>query len=912
MKHLTLSIGCVAVLSAATFGSEPVRQISPAQAAERFLQENPQSRIYMTDGRPTRLYGKAFSHGSTPQASAEAFLAAQADVFGVSPDELAAVGPFVDGRHVQPIMYDRATDTYKFTGLYYTQVKNDIPVFRSRLTLLVRNEPDHPLVLASADLHDLRGFDARIGPRALQPEKGIANAMKFAPTLVEFTEPEMVIWAGLEGWEVRQPVLAYTFIGDSAGPVDNGEPDKFLFVTDAASGAILYQEDMILHVDVVGNAAGRATDGPGADVCHEEVPMPLKWARVSIGGTNAYTDENGDFVIPNAGSDPVDVTSTLLGTWFNVNNYYGSDASITLYGVVPPGPADFLHNADNVDEYYVSQVNGYVEANVVRDFVIKYNPAYPGLQQNEFPVNVNILGTCNAYYDYSSINFYRSGGGCVNSAFSQVVHHEYGHHLVAMAGSGQGQYGEGMSDSMATMITEEPRLALGFWYDCEEWMRTADNDFQYPCSGGIHYCGQLLSGCVWSTYLELLDDYPDDYLDILANLAVNAILLHTGELITPQITIDYLTLDDDDGNILNGTPHYYQINAGFSAHNMPGPELETGLRVTPLEGMDSVGPKGGPFIPESITYTLDNYEENPLDYEVSKTADWLDLSSTGGTIPIGGQVEVTVSINDSANVLPKGHYEDDVQFVNLTSHDGDTFREINLDVGVPAPVIIFDLDSSPGWSTQGEWAFGQPTGQGGYSWGYPDPTSGYTGDNVYGINLNGDYSTDVGGPYYLTTGAIDCSELTQISLHFRRWLNSDYQPYVAQTIEVSNNGTTWTEIWDNGDDEIAENSWSEQGYDIAAIADNQPTVYVRWGHQIGQSGAWAYSGWNIDDIQIWGVTPDEPCPGDVNGSGVVDIDDVFDVLTHWGEGAGQYDVNEDGIVDIDDIFAILAAWGPCP
>ena len=54
-----------------------------------------------------------------------------------------------------------------------------------------------------------------------------------------------------------------------------------------------------------------------------------------------------------------------------------------------------------------------------------------------------------------------------------------------------------------------------------------------------------------------------------------------------------------------------------------------------------------------------------------------------------------------------------------------------------------------------------------------------------------------------------------------------------------------------------------------------------------------------------------PCPADVNNDGVVDIDDLFEVLGHWGEGPGQWDVNDDGTVDIDDIFAVLAAWGPC-
>ncbi|UCD75010.1 MAG: hypothetical protein JSV91_14630, partial [Phycisphaerales bacterium] len=55
----------------------------------------------------------------------------------------------------------------------------------------------------------------------------------------------------------------------------------------------------------------------------------------------------------------------------------------------------------------------------------------------------------------------------------------------------------------------------------------------------------------------------------------------------------------------------------------------------------------------------------------------------------------------------------------------------------------------------------------------------------------------------------------------------------------------------------------------------------------------------------------EECPEDLNGDDVVDIDDLFEVLNHWGQGVGKYDVNNDGVVDIDDIFAVLAAWGPC-
>jgi hypothetical protein len=77
-----------------------------------------------------------------------------------------------------------------------------------------------------------------------------------------------------------------------------------------------------------------------------------------------------------------------------------------------------------------------------------------------------------------------------------------------------------------------------------------------------------LSGCIWSTRNELKSSYPSTYLDILSALTVNSILLHTDGKITPQITIDFLTLDDDDGDLSNGTPHSDEILDGFGDHNM--------------------------------------------------------------------------------------------------------------------------------------------------------------------------------------------------------------------------------------------------------------------------------------------------------------------------------------------------------
>src|SRR5262249_40274230 len=150
------------------------------------------------------------------------------------------------------------------------------------------------------------------------------------------------------------------------------------------------------------------------------------------------------------------------------------------------------------------------------------------------------------------------------------------------------------------------------------------------------------------------------------------------------------------------------------------------------------------------------------------------------------------------------------------------------------PALCFSLDTQPAWTMQGEWAFGKPSGGGGITpllvtgqYGHPDPTGGATGSNVFGINLNGDYSTTVGGPYYLIAGPFDFSGYTGMTLQFQRWLNTDFQPYVYATIDVSLDGINWNRVWDNGTTEIADSAWTQVSYDISAFADNRTNVLVR-------------------------------------------------------------------------------------
>jgi len=168
-------------------------------------------------------------------------------------------------------------------------------------------------------------------------------------------------------------------------------------------------------------------------------------------------------------------------------------------------------------------------------------------------------------------------------------------------------------------------------------------------------------------------------------------------------------------------------------------------------------------------------------------------------------------------------------------------------------IYFNSFDTNPGWAITagGQWAFGQPGGMGG-SYGNPDPTSGYTGNNVYGVNLNGDYSSTVGGPWYLTTPAIDCSGYENVTLEFQRWLNTDSSSWATATVEVSNDGSTWWPVYNNSSTETDDCWHLMPPYDISNRADGEAAVYIRWGYEIKESDAFAYSGWNMDDLLVRG------------------------------------------------------------
>jgi hypothetical protein len=886
---------------------------------QRLYRLNPDTRVNQRDGRVTSIVGAPFGFGATVIESADSFRQTFATLWGVAVDDLRP-GNWLNDKVTQPLMYDRAAGTYKFTLVYYSQFFAGLPVFRSDLRLLARNEDSYPLVLAVSSLRDLGDFEVRQAEvDSARADLGYEAAIGRVADLVNFDPAELVVFAGgADAFEA--PRLAFQFIADNGLPA-TGEYEKWLFVTDAATGEILLAEDQIVHTDVQGTVTGVATGGIGADICEEEVARPMKYARVTVGETAVYADQSGAFTIPNDGDDVVTVTSEVRGEWFRVVNQ-GGDNSVLTMEVSPPGPAEFVHNEANDQEYARAEVNAYVEANVIRDFVLAYNPEYPTIHdQKEFPANVNINDSCNAFYVRDeSINFFRAQGGCSNTANSTVVHHEYGHHLVQTGGSGQGQYGEGMSDTVAVLITDQPLLAVGFYNRCDRALRDARKVVNYPCDGEIHDCGVLLSGAVWATRNELVNTNPDTYRDIISNLTINSIPLHEGNLITPEITETFLVLDDDDDNIYNGTPHYNEISAGFGSRKLYAPKLQSVGFEFPGGFPDVIHPSGGTrlrllvskkgYDPQPGTGKLhfstgDEFTEIPMEELEDNVYD-----AVFPAIECGTNVRYYVSaegVNGQRTTYPV-----DAPDVTLSAFSLSQAHEFFAD----------DFEADTGWSVEnsdklstGAWDRGVPAG--GQDRGQPYEDSDDSGQCYLTDNRSGNYDVD-NGYTRLISPRLDVSGDAIIT--YARWYFSSDTSESGErfTVSISNDdGQTWTTV-----EEIRSNTaesrggWFTHAFQVASVI--EPTDEVRIRFEAADQPMESRIEAGVDAFHVLTYDCGGPLPlGDMNCSGAVDFDDIDPfvlALVSPDDYATQYpdcdvllgDIDGSRAVDFGDIDGFVA------
>lgn len=558
--YLSLCLACSWLLVSPGITQNVPTDASVLDAMERLIKEAPGAQFFTLGTSINRAYGVPLAFGASPEQTAQNFLSRYSDLFQGGASDYLLEGAY-------PVMRG------DFTVLQYQQMLNGLPVDNGYVTLITRNSADFPLVLVGSNAQ--RIFNSVDSKPELPAKVAVTIAEKLNPNLKEFSEPELVVYM-----DEAEAKLAWVFYGDN---LNMAEPERYKVFIDARTGMPLEWRNEVYHIDVQGRVQGYATPGLLPDQPNNPtVITPLGGIQVNlVGGGSVFADLDGYFTLPFSGTSNVTVNTDLRGRWVRVVDQIGNNLTLQQT-VTPPGPANFLFNTERT-EFSNAQVNGYLKTLEVHDFVKSINPNFPGVDI-QIPCNVNLANTCNAYYSNSTINFYRAGGGCPNTAFSTVVQHEYGHFVISRGHpSAAGDYHEGVADVTAAFLADDPCLGRDFRGQNTGCLRNAINSTVYPCSGGVHACGQVISGAFWQTYTEMKNRYPSDHafaLDKVRQWYLNSILARPSG-INPAITIDVLTLDDNDGNLNNGSPHYPQINTGFTRHNLPAPPIDF-LNLSPV------------------------------------------------------------------------------------------------------------------------------------------------------------------------------------------------------------------------------------------------------------------------------------------------------------------------------------------
>ena len=194
-------------------------------------QDHPKLRTMQVEGKITKMVAPDLSTGQTAQASADAFIQTWSNALGVNANDFVAQGPFKDGHSVQPIMYNQETGEYKFTGIYYTQTADGLPVYGTRLITLVRNVDGNPVVNATIDLRDVAGF---VKPRRLMNNNAfalIAAATRYGKSVVT-TDPELMVFAGTTK-EHAEPRAALVFEATVGSSIDGDSYKRAELIVDA-------------------------------------------------------------------------------------------------------------------------------------------------------------------------------------------------------------------------------------------------------------------------------------------------------------------------------------------------------------------------------------------------------------------------------------------------------------------------------------------------------------------------------------------------------------------------------------------------------------------------------------------------------------------------------------------------------
>lgn len=562
---------CAFVAAAGNFTAITAHGSERADAETRLLQNYAGLRVHRQNDFERAYYGRGMNVGGTAEASTREWLTRHAQALGPKDLDLRVLSRHKIGLGSLQVHA-------------YRQHIDGLPVEYSVGRLITREKLGSQVIYAAAHVvsRPLRGFDPiRIASNAAQL---VARSHSVYSHLSKWSKPELVVYPG----EVGNPadiVRAWKFTGETPMIANY---DGYTFFVDASTGKLLHARREVYFADIAGRVKGFGSPGALPDApANPAVQHDLPELELRNGSDSLLTGLDGAFLIPHEGDDSVQLSGALLGPWVRVETIQGEPLEIKQL-VGPLLQNELLFNPVP-NEFDTAQVNAFLHVNLAHEFYKSRQPAFTGLDI-QIPTRVNMDSTCNAFFSPIDISMnFHNAGGCVNTAYSSVIHHEYGHFIVNRHNLRQEAFGEGYGDTVSILINNDPVVGRDFLGAGNPVRDTVQADRQYPCQGASHECGQVLAGFWWNIKEELAASLGEDEgLQIARQLFTDWTEMTLGipfgpNSANPRMAVEVLTVDDDDADISNGTPHGAEICAGFAAHSImcPGVCEDAGrLRVS--------------------------------------------------------------------------------------------------------------------------------------------------------------------------------------------------------------------------------------------------------------------------------------------------------------------------------------------
>ncbi|MDC0670774.1 hypothetical protein [Nannocystis radixulma] len=791
---------------------------------------------------PTRVWGSGLAASGAvestlvAQRTAQNFLAAHLDLLapGARLDEFELVGDDLSAG---------------IRSLGYVQRYHGRRVVGGQLSL--RFKHDRLALIASEALPHVR---------AVLTDSPVADDLARARALEWLRAEFPAAVAGAVSAPVILPLVGagpVRYVEARAVEVSSARPlGGWTVYVDAATGAPL------ARVSTVVSASGTVLyDVPERSPSYgDRVLRPAPFLDVTIDDVPATTDVAG---VVGFDAATVQIGLGVRGEFVRIINQAGELASQVV--ALDEGSEVQWSGAD--DPHLDAQLTAYIAANAAKEYVRAI--ASEPLAWLDGQMNVTVSdgsGACNAMSNGDDLFFYDGSENCENTArIPDVVYHETGHSvhnqaLIPGVGLFEGALSEGISDYLSATMTGDPRMARGFFLDSQP-LRDLDPDgyeWHWPEDRGeAHDEGRIIGGTLWDLRVALVDEMGEAEGVAWADKIWYEAIRRASDI--PTMYPEALLVDDDDGDLSNGTPHSCLIDQVFHLHGLVGAAI-LGGKVRTLEAA------GDGTVPVA------------LDIQAAQSS-CIDLAPTGATLE--WRLRGTQTIESAAmTATPEGFTAALPPQLDGTVIEYRVVADISdgTEASFPAnpayrwyqryygPVVPIWCEGFEGdlsaWTLGTEWEVGAPQGKSG------DPAAAFAGDKVAGIDLGGDGRYSPQRVMNLTGPMVELpSGFATIRLQYQRWLNVE-DAYFDKAEIMVNGELGWRNFNsmmgdNNSKTHHRDSEWSFHDIDITPVAFGGT---VQLGFRLSSDGGLELGGWNIDDVCIVGV--EEPPPA-ICGDGVI-------------------------------------------